>query len=158
MATKETLTFESFIANVYPPYQQDLTALHEKLLAQGLTFKAEQAASGPVISYQLNKKTVFNFIFRKSGMLVRLYGENLHRYEGLLENLPESLNKAIIKASICKRLTATAPCNSRCPMGYTFHFQGQEVKKCRYNIILPVDDETLPIILNLVEQEIAARL
>lgn len=154
---KEKLGFDAFIIAVPPMYQQDMRTFHEKLLAQGLGLKVEQAANGPVASYLLNKKTVFNCVFRKTGMLVRLYGENLAGYENLLKNLPAEMVKAFEKASVCKRLANTAPCSDRCPMGYVFNFQDAQVKKCRYNILLPVSDESLPIIINLIENEIALR-
>jgi hypothetical protein len=154
---KEKLGFDAFIIAVPPMYEQDMRIFHEKLLTQGLELKVEQAASGPVASYTLNKKTVFNCVFRKNGMFVRLYGEHLAEYENLLENLPEDMVKAFEKAAVCKRLAGTAPCSDRCPMGYVFHFRGAEVKKCRYSLLLPVGDESLPIITALIENEIALR-
>jgi len=154
---KEKLDFDAFIAHVSPPYQPDMLALNDRLLKEGLNLKVEQAANGPVASYMLNKKTVFNFIFRKSGMQMRLYGENLASYENLLTDLPAEMNKAIEKAGVCRRLSGTAPCSDRCPMGYVFHFKGNEVKKCRYGMIMPANDVTFPALFKLIDSEIACR-
>ena len=52
---------------------------------------------------KLNKKTVMNWVFRKSGVLARIYG-NVGKYKDLIAALPAYMQKKIITSRNCKRL------------------------------------------------------
>ncbi len=159
-AAKETYTFDQFVATVSPEDLPFVMDLHNALEAQGYKTKIESAKSGYVVSYihPKTKKTLFNYVFRKSGMLVRIYADNLAQYAAFLDTMPDSLAAAIGKAPHCKRLLNPADCNARCPMGYVFSLRGTAHQKCRYGaFLLPVTAESAAFLQALIEKEAAAR-
>lgn len=154
-----SITFEHFLNEVYIPNREFVTQIHERLLQMGCKLGITQAKSGYVASYTLNKKTIMNYVFRKSGMIARIYGDNIDQYLDLLSTLPDSMIKAIDKAPICKRLVDPTKCNSRCAMGYTFTLCGNDYQKCRYNAFMfLINEQSMPFIRSLIEREVNARL
>jgi len=100
---------------------------------------------------------VMNFVFRKTGLVVRIYCDYVGDYVDSVESLPEPMIKAIEKAPTCKRFNNPPHCNPKC-IGYIFKLNGIEHKKCRYNcFLLPVNEENIPIIKSLTENEIKIR-
>ena len=84
-------------------------------------------SSGFLVSYKFasTKKSGCKFVFRKSGLLLRLYADHASRDEALLSALPEDLLAAIRKAPDCKRLTRSGACNPRCAAGYEVIIRGE---------------------------------
>jgi hypothetical protein len=157
---KTEIPFDDFLANVTPDNVDFVTEVHGYLLDNGCSFKIEAAKNGHVLSYLLpkTKKTLLNYVFRKSGMLVRIYADGVSGYADILETLPLDMIKAIEKAPPCKRLSDIAPCNSRCPMGYVFELNGTLYKKCRYNsFMFAVNDESHASIRQFIERELVGR-
>ena len=160
MAVKEEIPFENFLAEVSPQYVEFVTNLHDYLLTNGCKLKIETAKNGYVVSYSYAKtKRVFmNFVFRKSGLIARIYGDNVNKYIDFMQTLPAEMNKAIDKAPICKRLLDPTACNSRCSMGYAFEIGGNTYLKCKYNCFMfGVNDENIPFIKTFIENEIKER-
>lgn len=154
---KSEIGFQDFIVNVFPGYQSEISKWHEIFIGEGLSIKIEEAKNGHVVSYIFKKRTILNYVFRKSGLVARIYGENAAQYKDALDEAPESIKSAIDKAGVCKRLTGIAPCNTKC-LGYTFMLGDTEYKKCRYGAFMfPITDETLAPIFRLVLAEIKAR-
>ena len=133
--------------------------LHTLFTSHGCKLELKQARNGYVASYQLKKKVVCNFVFRKKGMLFRLYGDNYKHYSAILEHLPASMQKEIAAASVCKRLVVDPQsCNPKCHMGYDITIQGNHYQPCRYNgLMFLITDESKPYIRQLATQEILAR-
>ena len=71
---KEKASFKEFLSAVAPEHQAFVEKLNTKLIEQGCVLVIKEAKSGYAASYQLEKKTVMNWVFRKSGILARIYG------------------------------------------------------------------------------------
>ena len=67
------LGFEDFIAAVAAENQEFVRELHAKLTDLGCKMEVKAAKSGFVVSYSLNRKTIANYVFRKKGMIARIY-------------------------------------------------------------------------------------
>lgn len=155
---KEDIRFEDFLMTVEPGNLDFVIGLHGFLLQSGCEVKIQSAKSGYVVSYYLAKRAVLNYVFRKKGLTVRIYGDHIGHYNDLLETLPDGMVKTIEKAPICKRLADPAKCNSRCPMGYIFTLRGSGYQKCRYNgFLFLVDESSGPYIKKFLENEIKER-
>lgn len=157
---EEKATFEEFMLDVSPENHVFVREFNDYLLGRDCTVKLERSKSGFVLSYvhKPTKRTVANYVFRKKGMIVRVYGDHVQQYEAFLETLPESMKNAAAKASVCKRLLDPTKCSSRCPMGYTFTLEGAEHKKCRYmSFMFLVNMESQPYVRAFVEKELDAR-
>lgn len=148
------LSFEGFLQNVNPLHQEFVTQIHDVMLQNGCKLKLQLAKSGYVVSYShgKDKRVILNFVFRKSGLVARIYGDYADRYMDFLETLPDKMIKSIEKAPACKL------CNPRCMKGYVFSVKGTQHQKCRYNCFLfAVDDESIPFIKTFLEHEIKER-
>lgn len=157
---KQALTYDTFLLDVSPLQRPFVDQIHALLTGSGCNVEVAQAKSGYVVSYQYDAKkhVLANYVFRKKGLIIRIYGDNVGTYQALLETFPEVMKKAIAKASICRRLHDPTKCNARCPMGNVFTLDGEEHKKCRYNnFLLFVDEESTPHILQFLQQEMDAR-
>ena len=158
---KKEYHFEDFLLDVHPAYRGFVEQTHEALLKSGYKVKIEMAKSGFLVSYSdaKSKRSIANFVFRKSGLVVRIYGEHVNQYLDFIEMLPDSMVKTIDKAPICKRLVDPTACNSRCPMGYDFMMKGKHHQKCRYSgFMFQVNDESVPVIKTFLEREVKERV
>ncbi len=92
------------------------------LLNQGCQAEIKEAKSGYTVSYlKPERKTLANFVCRKTGVKLRLYPEGLARYEAFLSTLPEAMKKRSAKASVCKRLIDPDDCNPPLSDGLFIH-------------------------------------
>lgn len=155
---KQEIGFGEFLATVEPAHQGFVSDLHSYLIDNGCKAKIELKSNGYFISYARDKRSVVNFLFRKKGMMVRIYGENAGKYPAFLETLPQEMMDAIAKAGICKRLIDPEACNSRCKMGYDFAIGGERFTKCGYGCFMFfVGDESNLYIRGFVENEMRER-
>lgn len=157
---KQTPTFENFLNDVNPVNRPFVEGLHAWLLENGCTVKLELAKSGYVVSYAhaATKRVLANYVFRKQGVVIRIYADNVDKYEAFLQTMPEAMQKKAIKAPVCRRMLDPTKCNARCPMGYVFTLGGELQKKCRYNsFMFLLDAESNPFIQTFVENELRAR-
>ena len=154
---KVTYQFECFLQTVAPEYQAFAAGIHAALTAAGCKLKIESKASGFFVSYAnpKTKKSMLNFLFRKKGLLVRMYPGDIGRCAALLDRLPEGMVTALDKAQPCKRLTQTADCSSRCVMGYDFLVRGNRYQICRYCLQFAVTPESVPVLAEWAALEIA---
>lgn len=154
---KHKLGFAEFLAAVDSDNQPVVTTLHEAFLAHGCKIEVKEAKSGYVVSYVLHKKTVANFVFRKSGLLIRIYANHVQSYMDFLNTLPDAMVQAIETASICKRLIDPDDCNSKCAMGYDFLLRGNRLQKCRNSaFFFPLCRENNVFIQAFVVKELKA--
>ena len=76
---KEGIKFEDFLMNVDPVNLGFINETHEFMLNKNCSYKIETAKNGYVFSYTLpkTKKVIANYVFRKNGMIIRIYGDNI---------------------------------------------------------------------------------
>ena len=153
----EKYTFQDFLSVVQEENQMFVVDLHNKLTNLGCNMEVKLAKSGYVASYRLNKKTIANYVFRKKGLVIRIYAEHVAQDMDLLDTLPQGMVRTIQEASICKRMADPASCNQRCSMGYDFILKGERQQKCRNNAFMfLVDEESKPFVKTLLLNEIEA--
>ena len=155
---QEKITFEQFFEAVDNDNKPFVHELHSYLLGKGCKVTFEEKKSGFLASYKHGKppRAVLNFVFRKQGMLTRIYGERISGYPDFLNALPPEMIKSIGNAGDCKRLINNT-CSPKCT-GYDFIIGGTHFQKCRYNCFeFLMTDESRPYIKSFVEHEIAGR-
>jgi len=155
---KEKITFEQFFKAVDVNNQPFVHELHKHLMDNDCKVTFEEKKIGYLASYKYGKppRAVMNFLFRKHGMLVRIYGERISGYPDFLESLPPEMVDAIRKGGTCGRL-AENTCSMKCT-GYDFMIKGEHFQKCRYNCFeFLITDGNNPFIKAFVEHELAER-
>lgn len=152
---KVKLSFEDFIKTVDDRDKAFVTELHDTLTANGCKIEIKEAKSGHMVSYILNKKTVANFVFRKAGLIIRIYANHIQDYMAFLDTLPDSMVKTIAAAPVCKRLINPDDCNPKCATGYDFLMRGERFQKCRINAFMfLLCEENNPYIKPFLEHEL----
>ncbi len=147
--------FEDFLQSVEESERGFVGELHEFLSENGCKCDIKEAKSGFVVSYIHDKKTLMNYVQRKTGTKARIYAANVGSYQELLNTLPPKLKADIVKAAPCKRLLDPSACNSKCSMGYTFEMDGVLYKKCRSTAFMfALSEENDPFIKNFLEKEL----
>ena len=152
--------FEDFLLNVEDAYKDFVDNINLILLKKNYISKIESKASGFFVSYShpKTKRGIFNFLFRKKGLLVRIYGDNCNKYSDLLNSLPENIINQIEKAGICKRLINPESCNQKCPMGYDFYIGKKHHQKCRNSCFyFEADSKSIPFLFKIIENEMKER-
>lgn len=107
----EKYTFQDFLDSLDGITQKFASDLHDALTEYGCKAEVKSAKSGFVVSYSLNKKTIANYVFRKKGLVARIYANHIAQYMDLLDTLPDIMAQAIQKAPVCKRLVNPGACN-----------------------------------------------
>ena len=156
---QEKISFDQFLTAVSSDHSEFVQALHHSLLEQGCKVSFEEKKSGYLASYKYGKppKAFLNFLFRKDGMHVRIYGEGYHAYGDFLNTLPATLVTQITSAGDCRRLTQNT-CSPKCS-GYDFMIADAHFQKCRYGCFeFLITEESKPHIKAFIEQELNARL
>ena len=157
MAT-EKINFEQFFEAVDIDNKAFVMDLHNYLLEGGCKVTFEEKKSGFLASYKTGKpqRALLNFVFRKNGMLARIYGERISGYPDFLNTLPLAMVKSIKDSSICKRLVHNT-CSPKC-IGYDFTIASDHFQKCRYNCFeFLMTSESKPYIKSFVENEMWER-
>lgn len=151
-------SFQEFLSTVAPEHQAFIAQLHNKLIEQGCCLTMKEAKSGYAVSYQLEKKTVMNWVFRKAGIFARIYGDNAGRYEDVIALLPADMQKKMTAARDCKRLLDPNACSGTCVKGFVYVLDGDTYQKCRNDgMFFLLENETAAHIAELVCAEVAAR-
>lgn len=127
---KEKASFKEFLSAVAPEHQAFVEKLNTKLIEQGCVLVIKEAKSGYAASYQLEKKTVMNWVFRKSGILARIYGDNAGKYEDTIASLPADMQKKMITSRDLRLIDPNA-CSDTCVKGFIYALNGVTHKKCR---------------------------
>lgn len=153
----KTIEFDEFITSVSEENQQFVSDLHQELINHGCTINIKEAKSGYVVAYLYQKKTIANYVFRKKGMFIRIYGAHVKEYEDILDTFPSDMINAISKAQICKRLVDPNACNPKCSMGYDFMMKDEHYQKCRNGAFMfLVCSKNNPYIQSLLLHEVKA--
>ena len=131
--------------------------IHAELSAIGFTEEIKEAKSGPVLSYMKDRKVLLNYVYRKSGIKVRLYAAEISAYEDCLAVLPDSMKTELKKATDCKKLNGLT-CTPTCPGGYTYTLDGELLKKCRSTaFLMTLNQKTAENIQTLILREAEQR-
>ncbi|WNX85926.1 hypothetical protein RWV98_06565 [Agathobaculum sp. NTUH-O15-33] len=155
---KEKGSFKEFLSAVAPEHQAFVEKLNNQLMQQGCDLVIKEAKSGYAASYQLEKKTVMNWVFRKSGILARIYGDNASRYEDIIASLPADMQKKMTASRDCKRLIDPNDCSATCVKGIVYALNGDTHKKCRNDgMFFLLTNETAEHIAKLVCAEVNVR-
>lgn len=153
------ITFEQFMETVDADNTPFVQNLHSYLIENGCKVTFEEKKSGYLASYKYGKplKSVLNFVFRKEGMLTRIYGERINKYPDFLNTLPIEMVQHIQNAGICKRLVNNT-CSPKCN-GYDFIIADEHFQKCRYNCFeFLMTEVSRPYIATFVENELKERI
>ena len=127
-------------------------------MEQGCDLVIKEAKSGYTASYRLENKTVMNWVFRKSGVLARIYGDNARKYEDIIASLPADMQKKMTASRDCKRLIDPMACSDTCVKGFVYDLNGNTYKKCRNDgMFFLLTDESAEHIADLVCAEVAVR-
>ncbi len=155
---KAEFTFSDFISTVSPEHSSFIEKLHEQLIDLGCDLMIKEAKSGYSASYKWKKKTVMNWVFRKSGIFARIYGDHAGQYEDILANLPTAMQSKMSTSRDCKRLLDPTACSDTCVQGFIYNLNGNTLRKCRNDgMFFSLTDETGEHIAGLVCAEIAVR-
>lgn len=124
--------FTLFLNDIPTEMQEFVLDLDGFLEEKQCKRQIKPAKSGYVASYSNPNtgKALLNYVFRKTGVKMRIYATGVGNYDTILDEFPEKMKKEIRKASDCKKLTG-GTCSPTCPAGYTFTMDGTEYKKCR---------------------------
>lgn len=156
---KEVIPFESFVEAVGEEHADFVNDMNDYLTENGCVVEIKEAKNGYVVSYKHKptKRTLMNYVFRKPGPMMRIYGDNVQSYMEQLDKWPDSMKAAVKKAGNCRRLLNPEDCNSRCPMGFDFILDGERQQKCRYGgFMFFLSDETKPHLGEMLKCEISA--
>ena len=148
--------FEDFLSEVSADDREFVCKIHESLLHDGYRSKIESKASGFFVSYShpKTKRGMVNFLFRKSGLFVRIYADHLGKYVDFVNRLPEKMEDEIRKAPVCKRLINPKDCNPKCITGYDFSIRDSRYQKCRYCCFqFAINPEAVPVLSKFIENE-----
>lgn len=155
---KEEASFKEFLSTVAPEHQAFVEKLNDQLIEQGCDLVIKKAKSGYAVSYQLEKKTVMNWVFRKAGVLARVYGDNACKYGDIIASLPADMQKKMTTSRDCKRLIDLNGCSDTCVQGFVYTLNGNIHKKCRNDgMFFLLTNETAEHIAELVCAEVTAR-
>jgi len=155
---KEKIIIEQFLDAVDAEHWPFVEEMHSYLLESGCKVTFEEKKSGYLASYKRGKplRALANFVFRKNGMLVRIYGEHVGGYGDFLNTLPAEMVKSIEGASLCKQLDHGG-CSDKC-RGYDFAIGGERFQKCRYDCFeFLVTDQSSAQIKAFLENELRER-
>lgn len=153
-----SVLFSDFLTTVPEEQQGFVSALHEQLIEKGCTIKIKEAKSGYAVSYLWANKTIMNWVFRKSGILARIYGDNAAQYEPIITSLASDMQKKMTGSRDCKRLKDPAACSDTCVMGFVYELDGITHQKCRNDgMFFLLSDRTGQHIQALIEAELAVR-
>ena len=151
---------EQFLEAVEISFQPFVQNLHAYLTENGCIVNVEEKKSGFFASYKYGKrkKSIINLLFRKAGLMARIYGENANKYPEFLNTLPEEMFQSIEEARACKRLIDPNACSPTCSKGYDFTVGGKRFQICRYGgFEFFITNENSPCIKLFIENEMKER-
>lgn len=151
--------FKDFLMSVPVKEQGFVLEMQELFSSYGCLCDISTTKQGYLVSYyKMNgkkKTTVANYVFRKTGVKIRIYASNIQKYQEVLNLLPDKVKSEIMKSGDCKRLYDATACNSNCKMGFSFVMDGIQYKKCRNMAFMPtLCDENDDYIRIIVENEL----
>ena len=125
-------TFMLFLNDIPAENQGFVLELDKFLTSKGSKRTIKSAKSGFVTSYSspVTGKALLNYVFRKTGVKMRIYAQSIGEHSDILSDLSENMKADIKKAGDCKKLNGLT-CSPTCSGGYSFTMDGEELKKCK---------------------------
>ena len=148
--------FNLFLNEIPFECQDFVLELDEYLTKKGSKRTVKTAKSGFVASYShpKNDKALLNYVFRKTGVKIRIYAAGVAGYSDILADFPDNMKKDIIKAGDCKKLNGLN-CSPTCTGGYSFPMDGVVYKKCKNMAFFhSLEKRNFAAVRKLVESEI----
>lgn len=149
-------TFMLFLNEIPVENQEFVLELDKYLTSKGSKRTIKTAKSGFVTSYTspADGKNLLNYVFRKTGVKMRIYAQNIGKHPDILSDFPENMKADIKKAGDCKKLNGLN-CTPTCSGGYKFTMDGIEYKKCRNMAFFhSLEERNFIAIKKLIESEI----
>lgn len=152
-------TYEDFLRVVTEENMELVTKLHTLFMKNDCKVNVKEAKQGYMVSYYYMKDkkkiALMNYVFRKKGMLVRIYARHVFMYQNILDSFPESMKKDMIKAGDCKRLNGISDCSPTCAAGYDYFMDGANYKKCKNSAFFwLVNEESKAYIESMMAKEV----
>ncbi len=157
---KEKYSFDDFITNSGSTHIQFYREINEILIENGYVTKVELKKTGYALSYiqKTTKKTLLNYVNRKKGTLIRIYGNHVDQYSQKIAELPECMVNELKKGHNCKRMINANACNSKCQMGINIAIEGEIYGKCRFAaLFFLIESEKYEVLKELITFEMEAR-
>jgi len=157
---KKKIEFEQFADAAGEAHCGFITALHRFMLDHDCRYEIKEAKAGYVLSYIFEPadRTVLNYVFRKNGPMIRIYGDHAASYMQRFAEWPAEMKASVKKVRDCKRLLDPNACLSTCRMGFTFVLDGDEMRKCRNNCFMfYLSEDNNSFLREMVEQEMKYR-
>lgn len=148
-------TFLTFLNEIPVECQEFVLTLDDYLCSKGSKRTIKAAKSGYVTSYSSPStgRALLNYVFRKSGVKMRIYAEHMGEHDEILNDLPNHMKSEIRKGVDCKKLNGLT-CSPTCTAGYTFLMDGVEYRKCKNSAFFhSLTKENSEYILKLIESE-----
>lgn len=154
------ITYDDFLGTVEENNRAFVDDMHSLFMDYGCTLEIKEAKQGYVVTYTYKqdkkKVSLMNYVFRKSGMMVRIYARHIGIYQSVLDSLPEDMKKSVIKAGDCKRLTGISECSPSCTAGYDFMMEGVNYKKCKNSSFFwKVEPKSMEHIRTMLKNELS---
>ena len=88
-------------------HQGFILELDKYFTSKGSKRTIKAAKSGFVTSYTspVTGKALLNYVFRKTGVKMRIYAQSIGEHSDILSDLPENMKADIIKSGECKKLS-----------------------------------------------------
>ena len=153
------ITYDDFIETVEEANLALVNDLHLMFLKNGCKLEIKEAKQGYVVTYIYTKDkkkiALMNYVFRKNGMMVRIYARHINMYQELLDLLPQEMKKNVVKAGDCKRLTGISECSPTCTAGYDFMMDCVNYRKCKNSAFFwKVGPKSMEYIKRMLENEL----
>ena len=148
--------FTLFLNDIPAKCQGFVLELDKYLAESGSKRTIKSAKSGFVTSYTSPKtgKMLLNYVFRKTGVKMRIYAQSIGEYDDILTCFPDNMKKDIVKAGDCKKLNGLK-CSPTCGGGYDFVMDGVQFKKCKNMAFFhSLEESNFDTIMQLISKEI----
>jgi len=153
--------FEDFLMSVNDEYRDFVTTIHKMVIQDGYDKVTISSSKTNLFSVKYThpktRRGIVNFTLKKRGFKISVFAANFAKYPDALNRLPESMENQITKTPSCKNIMEPGTCMGKC-IGYDFHINEAHYQKCKFNCFqFNVDAESIPLLLELIERELAAR-
>jgi len=156
------IQFEDFLTSVNVDYKDFVNTVSEMVLQANYSNIKIGTSKTNIFSVSYSQpKTrlgIVNFYLRKKGLKIAVHAKNCAKYSDVLLGLPERMLSQIDKVQPCKNLIDPGACMGKCA-GYDFHIGETHYQKCRFGCFqFDVDAESIPFLLELLENELKERM
>lgn len=152
--------YEDFLQTVAEYNVDFVNTMHSFFMDNHCKVEVKEAKQGYVVSYNYMKDkkkiALMNYVFRKSGMMVRIYARHISMFQNILDSFPKAMKKDMLKAGDCKRLNGISECSPTCTAGYDYMLDGANYKKCKNSAFFwIVNKDSQEYIEQLIRKEVA---